>query len=104
MGWRPTSPPCTASRRATGSSEYHFIYVEDGDRDGLLTAVLAFLEKTVRSPESVAEGDLAEVRGLGVPDEAIVQALHVNFVWNVVNRLAHAFDYRLSEMTIAAGW
>jgi len=68
-----------------------------------LTAVLAFLEKTARSPESVSEGDLKEVRELGVPDEAIVEALHVMFVWNVINRLSHAFDYQLSEGQLTKG-
>jgi len=68
-----------------------------------LTAVLAFLEKTARSPESISEGDLKEVRELGVPDEAIVEALHVMFVWNVINRLSHAFDYQLSEGQLTKG-
>jgi alkylhydroperoxidase family enzyme len=68
-----------------------------------LTAVLEFLEKVAHSPESVTESDLAKVRELGVPDEAIVEALHVNFLWNVINRLSHAFDYRLSEGQLEKG-
>jgi alkylhydroperoxidase family enzyme len=68
-----------------------------------LTAVLAFLEKVALSPEAVSESDLAEVRELGVPDEAIAEALHVNFVWNIVNRLSHSFDYRLGEGQLEKG-
>jgi AhpD family alkylhydroperoxidase len=68
-----------------------------------LTAVVAFLEKVMRSPESGSESELAKVRELGVPDEAISEALYVNFLWNVVNRLSHAFDYRLSDGQLEKG-
>ena len=46
---------------------------------------------------------LAKMRELGVPDEAISEALYVNFLWNVVNRLSHAFDYRLSDGQLEKG-
>jgi AhpD family alkylhydroperoxidase len=68
-----------------------------------LTAVVAFLEKVMRSPESVSESDLTEIRELGVPDEAVAEALYVNFLWNIVNRMSHAFDYRLSEGQLTKG-
>ncbi|HEY1920989.1 MAG TPA: hypothetical protein VGH27_35915 [Streptosporangiaceae bacterium] len=68
-----------------------------------LTAVLAFLEKVARSPESAPESELAHVRGLGVPEEAITEALYVQFLWNVINRLSHAFDYRLSDGQLEKG-
>jgi alkylhydroperoxidase family enzyme len=68
-----------------------------------LAAVLTFLEKVTQSPDSVSESDLAEMRERGVPDQAIIEALHVAFVWNVVDRLAHAFDYQLLEGQLKKG-
>ena len=40
----------------------------------------------------------------GVPDEAIVDALHVNLIFNIMNRLANAFDFRWdSEQHVRVG-
>ena len=68
-----------------------------------LTAILAFLEKVTCSPDSVSANDLAQVREAGISDDAVIEALHVAFVWNVVDRLAHAFDYQLSEGQLKKG-
>jgi alkylhydroperoxidase family enzyme len=68
-----------------------------------LAAVLVFLEKATRSPGSLSESDLTEARELGVPDEAVIEALHVAFIWNAVDRLAYAFDYRLLEGQLKKG-
>jgi uncharacterized peroxidase-related enzyme len=68
-----------------------------------LEAVLAFLEKVARSPDSVSAADIANLRELGVSDDAVTEALHVAFVWNVVDRLAHAFEYRLLEGQLKKG-
>jgi alkylhydroperoxidase family enzyme len=49
-----------------------------------LLAVLP-LEQVSRSP--------AQLTAAGVPDEAIVDALHVGFISNCINRLANAFGF-----------
>lgn len=68
-----------------------------------LRAVLPLIERVTRAPERVSAGDLVPVRHAGVPDRAIVEALHVNLVWNVVNRLANAFGFTLRAGQLAAG-
>lgn len=59
-----------------------------------LAAVLPLLEKVSRMPDAVSAEDIERVRAAGVPDDAIVDALHVNLIFNTVNRLANAFDWQ----------
>jgi AhpD family alkylhydroperoxidase len=68
-----------------------------------LTAVIAFLEKVTRAPGAVSGSDLKEARELGVPDDALIEALHVAFVWNVIDRQAFAFGYKLTEGQLKKG-
>ncbi|GAB2846048.1 carboxymuconolactone decarboxylase family protein [Lentzea nigeriaca] len=56
-----------------------------------LTAVLALLEKVTTTPEDVSAADIPD----GVTREAVLDALHVNLIWNIVNRLANAFGFQL---------
>ncbi|MFP5317503.1 MAG: hypothetical protein ACLGI2_04320 [Acidimicrobiia bacterium] len=58
-----------------------------------LAAVLPLLAKLSRTPEDVAPHDVDSVRAAGVPDDAIVDALHVNFVFNLVNRMANTLGW-----------
>src|SRR2546421_324099 len=68
-----------------------------------VTAIVAFLEKATRTPDLVSARDVNEVRNAGLPDEAIFDALHVNLIWNVVNRLANAFGFQLREGQLENG-
>jgi uncharacterized peroxidase-related enzyme len=58
-----------------------------------LQAVLPLLERVTRSAAQVTRADIDTVRAAGVPEEAIVDALHVNLIFNCINRLANAFDF-----------
>ena len=58
-----------------------------------LAAVLPLLEKVSQAPDTVSSADIARVREAGLPEEAIVDALYVNFIFNTVNRMANAFGW-----------
>jgi alkylhydroperoxidase family enzyme len=68
-----------------------------------LRAALAFLEHVTGDPDSLTAAHLEPIRQLGVPDDAIVEALRVAVVWNVVNRLANAFDFQLRSGQLEKG-
>jgi alkylhydroperoxidase family enzyme len=61
-----------------------------------LLAVLPFLEKVTLTPSQASLDST-------LPRAAIVDALHVNLIWNVVNRLANAFDFRLRDGQLLKG-
>lgn len=58
-----------------------------------LLAVLPLLEKATKDPDQLTAADIEAARAAGVPDEAVVDALHVNLIFNCVNRLANAFGF-----------
>lgn len=58
-------------------------------------ATLALLERVTLTSDEVTEADAAAVRAAGVSDAAIVEALHVCYVFNIYDRLADAFDFHV---------
>jgi uncharacterized peroxidase-related enzyme len=58
-----------------------------------LAAMLTLLERLTKDPESFGPVDVDAARQAGVPDEAIVDALHVCLLFNTLNRMANAFDW-----------
>jgi uncharacterized peroxidase-related enzyme len=58
-----------------------------------LAAVLPLLEKASRTPEQLGRSDIDAVRATGLSDEAITDALYVNLIFNLMNRLANTFDF-----------
>jgi alkylhydroperoxidase family enzyme len=68
-----------------------------------LQAILALLERVIGDPDTVTGTDLKPVRERGVPDDAVGEALRVAVVWNVVNRLANAFDFQLRPGQLEKG-
>jgi AhpD family alkylhydroperoxidase len=64
-----------------------------------LTAVRAFLDTTQSPDEIVGVG----VGVAGLPEPAVREALDVDLVWNVVNRLANAFGFALRGDQLHSG-
>jgi uncharacterized peroxidase-related enzyme len=58
-----------------------------------VVAVLPLLEKATRTPALVGREDLDAVRAAGVPDTATADAMYVVMIFNLMNRLANAFDF-----------
>ena len=56
---------------------------------------MALLEKVTLSPEEVGPADVEAVRAQGVSDQAISDALHVCFCFNLIDRLADAFGWHV---------
>ena len=65
--------------------------------DDRLRGMLGFLEKLTLRPDDVAAADMAELRRLGWPDEAIEKAIYVCFVFSVMDRLADTFGFQLTS-------
>jgi AhpD family alkylhydroperoxidase len=67
-----------------------------------LRAVREFLDLTTRTPQDVNAAE-ATVGVADVPEHALQEALRVNLVWNIVNRLANAFGFTLREGQLHSG-
>ena len=62
--------------------------------DGL-RATLGFLEKLTLHPDEVEAADADEVRGAGVSDGALADAIHVCALFNTIDRIADALDFHV---------
>jgi alkylhydroperoxidase family enzyme len=60
-----------------------------------LRATLAFLRKVTREHGRVTDSDAAALLALGVTRSQIEDALHVAFAFNVIDRLADAFEFHI---------
>lgn len=60
-----------------------------------LRQVREFLGTVTRTPDDVGVS--------GLPQQAVLDALHVNLVWNIVNRLANAFGFELRDGQLHSG-
>ena len=67
--------------------------------------MLGFLEKLTLRPEELGPEDAAAVREAGVSDEAIVDAIHVSELFNMIVRLADSlgWDVPTWESCLARG-
>jgi uncharacterized peroxidase-related enzyme len=58
-----------------------------------LRAMLGFLEKLTLRPEELGPEDADRVRAAGVSDEAVVDAVHVAALFNMIVRLADSLGW-----------
>jgi alkylhydroperoxidase family enzyme len=62
-----------------------------------LRATLGFLEKLTLRPAELTRRDAAEVRAAGVSEEALIDAIHVGALFNMIVRLADALGWDVPE-------
>ncbi len=58
-----------------------------------LRAMLGYLEKMTLAPESIGPDDVEVLRGHGISDEAITDAVHVCAAFQIYDRLADAMGW-----------
>jgi alkylhydroperoxidase family enzyme len=61
--------------------------------DEKLRATLGFLEKMTLRPSALTSEDADAVRAAGVDDEALIDAIHVCALFNMIDRLADALGW-----------
>jgi hypothetical protein len=62
-----------------------------------LRATLILLGKMTLEPEKLSGGDVRAVLALGVSSEAIEEAMHVAYLFNIYDRLADAMGWHVPE-------
>jgi uncharacterized peroxidase-related enzyme len=62
-----------------------------------MRAILGFLEKVTLTPTEVGPEDIVPLKAAGIDDLAIEEALYVCFLFNLMDRLADAFDFHVPE-------
>lgn len=65
--------------------------------------MLGFLEKLTLTPELVGPADIEPMRQTGVNDQAIEDAICICFLFNVITRMADAFDFEVISENIKVG-
>jgi alkylhydroperoxidase family enzyme len=71
--------------------------------DEPLRATLGFLEQLTLRPETLTTGDAAAVLAAGVSQDALVDAIHVAALFNMIVRLADSFGWYVPpEQELAA--
>ena len=63
--------------------------------DERLRATLGFLEKLTLRPGELARGDAETVLTTGVSEDALVDAIHVAALFNMIDRLADSFGWHV---------
>lgn len=69
-----------------------------------MRATLGFLEKLTLSPDELTAADADAVLAAGVSKDALVDAIHVGALFNMIVRLADSFGWRVPlDKELAAG-
>ena len=70
---------------------------ESAPLDQRVREMLRFLSKMTLEPDKLEAADLEPLRAAGLSDAAIEEAIEVGFLFNVIDRIADAFDFHVSN-------
>ena len=76
---------------------------ESAPIDERLRETLRFLETMTLRPDELSHDDGRRLREAGLSEQAIVDAIGVAFTFNVIDRLADAFDFDVPSAAEFAG-
>ena len=62
-----------------------------------LRAMLGYLEKVTLAPDTIQPDDVEVLRGHGISDEAITDAVHICAAFQVYDRLAEAMGWDIPD-------
>lgn len=65
--------------------------------DAKVRATLGFLEKMTLTPEALGPGDVDVLRSTRVSDQAMVDAIYICMLFNIINRIADALGFHVSS-------
>jgi hypothetical protein len=72
--------------------------------DESLRATLGFLEKLTLRPDELRAQDAEDVLAAGVREDALIDAIHIAALFNMIVRLADSFDWHVPlDQELAAG-
>ena len=72
--------------------------------DEPLRATLGFLEKLTLRPDELRAQDAEDVLAAGVREDALIDAIHIAALFNMIVRLADSFDWYVPlDRELAAG-
>ena len=75
---------------------------ESAPVDARLKATLRFLRKMTLEPDAMAPDDARAVLAAGVDRDALTQAIHVAYVFNVYDRLADSMGWHVPEKALGS--
>jgi len=63
--------------------------------DDKLKAMLGYLEKLTLSPEEIQPADVAALKAAGISKQAMLEAIYVCALFNIIDRLADALNFAI---------
>jgi alkylhydroperoxidase family enzyme len=76
--------------------------LESAPIDARLRATLRFLRKMTLEPHALKADDARAVLAAGVDKEALTQAIHVAYLFNVYDRLADSMGWHVPEKALGS--